>query len=186
MINDNQRLVSACHASSRYDIPVYDDGFGPLWISRNSISINGIVRARTWEDAYSICKDEFFPEAAETIDDFVREYGFTREYHKVVKDYSVLVASEHLNAGERLAVYPDDYPNGRLKPEFVRCVTIETPAPDAWSENELFCEAFGFRPNGPNERDTLNHGIYVKDLNGDYLDLLTLELIAEIGIELTI
>lgn len=35
----------------------YDDGYGPLWISRNSIGINGIVRARTWEDAYGICED---------------------------------------------------------------------------------------------------------------------------------
>jgi len=27
------------------------------------MGISGIVRAQTWEDAYSICEDEFFPDA---------------------------------------------------------------------------------------------------------------------------
>ena len=54
-------------ATSRFGttIPVYDDGFGPLWIHRDSTGISGIVRAQTWEDAYSICEDEFFPAADE-------------------------------------------------------------------------------------------------------------------------
>jgi hypothetical protein len=60
MINDDQTLVSA---ASRFGHPIriYDDGFGPLWIHRDSMGISGIVRAQTWEDAYSICEDEFFP-----------------------------------------------------------------------------------------------------------------------------
>lgn len=60
LITDNQTLVSA---KSRFGhpIPIYDDGYGHLYISRDSMGINGIVRARTWEDAYSICEDEFFP-----------------------------------------------------------------------------------------------------------------------------
>ena len=189
LITDDQRLVSARCKFSEYAIQTYDDGFGPLWISRNSIGINGIVRAKTWEDAYSICEDEFFPEADETIEEIIKEYGFKREHRKVVKDSSVTVASEHLSAGERFEVYPDDYPasnGGRLLPEFVRWVTIQTPDPDAWVENELFCEGFGFRNNGPNQRDTHNHGIYSKDLNGDLLDRLTAEMIADMNIELEI
>ena len=60
LINDNQTLVSA---KSRFGhpIPIYDDGYGHLYISRDSMGINGIVRAQNWEDAYSICEDEFFP-----------------------------------------------------------------------------------------------------------------------------
>jgi hypothetical protein len=60
LINDAQSLSGAL---SRFGnaIPVYDDGFGPLWIHRDSMGISGIVRAQTWEDAYSICEDEFFP-----------------------------------------------------------------------------------------------------------------------------
>ena len=185
-LKDNQTLVGARYVNSQYDIPVYDDGFGSLWISRNSIGINGIVRARTWEDAYSICEDEFFPEADETVDELIKEYGFRREYKKVVKDSSVLTDGDYTGVGERFAVYPDDYPDGKLLPEFVRWVTVETPDPDSWMENELFQESYGFRPIGRNDRDKLGHGIYQKDLNGDYLDRLSHELLAELGIELVI
>jgi hypothetical protein len=183
-LDNETRLIGARYVSSGYEIPTYDDGFGPLWISRNSIGINGIVRAQTWEDAYSICEDEFFPEADETVDELVAEYGFKREHRKVVRDASVLVASEHTGVGERFAEYPRDYPEGKLAPAFIRWVTVETPDPDAWTENELFCEAYGFRPNGPNSKDKLNHGIYAKDLNGDSLDPLTDELLESLGIEL--
>lgn len=62
LINDEQKLVGA---KSRFghSIRVYDDGFGPLWIHRDSMGISGIVRAQTWEDAYSVCEDELFPAA---------------------------------------------------------------------------------------------------------------------------
>jgi hypothetical protein len=184
-LDNETRLIGARYVSSGYEIPTYDDGFGPLWISRNSIGINGIVRAQTWEDAYGICEDEFFPEADETVDEMIAEYGFKREHRKVVRDSSVLVAGEHTAVGERFAEYPCDYPaDGKLASEFIRWVTVETPDADAWTENELFCEAYGFRPNGPNSKDKLNHGIYAKDLNGDSLDPLTDELLESLGIEL--
>jgi hypothetical protein len=74
LITDEQTLKSA---TGRFglSIPVYDDGFGPLWIHRDSMGISGIIRAASWEDAYSIAEDEFFPEAEETEADFVAEYG---------------------------------------------------------------------------------------------------------------
>jgi hypothetical protein len=176
LITDNQTLKGATY-HSKYPIQTYDDSGGPLWISRNSIGINGIVRAKTWEDAYSICEDEFFPEAEETIADIVKEYGFKREHVKIVND------------GTRLRdVTNDDYgPNG-LKDgiSFVEWQTRETPDADAWADNELFQEAFGFRPNGPNARDKQNPGIYSKDLNGDCLDLLTPKMLEDIGITLDI
>lgn len=186
LLQDEQTFDNAKYRSG-YQIQTYDDGYGPLWISRNPIGINGIVRARTWEDAYSICEDEFFPEADETIEELKQEYDFRRESKKVVRDDSVLVATEHCGVGERFE-RPEDYSdNGRL-PEhmFVRWETIQTPEPDSWSENELFQESFGFRPNGANSRDKLGHGIYSKDLNGDYLERLTAEMCADIGIVLEI
>jgi hypothetical protein len=131
LINDEQQLNGAKYLSG-YEISVYDDGFGPLWISRNSIGTNGVVRARTWEDAYSICEDEFFLEATETMDEIVKEYG------------------------------------------------------SEWIENACFQEAFGFRNNGANIRDVIGHGIYSKDMNGDCLDLLTAEMVADLGIVLDI
>src|ERR1019366_6097756 len=91
LIQDGDTLVSA--KRGLYDIPIYDDGFGPLYVHQNSIGISGIVRAQTWEDAYGICEDEFFPEADETVEQLKKEYGFRCEYKKVMRDNSVTVAS---------------------------------------------------------------------------------------------
>lgn len=157
----------------------YDDGFGRLFVHRNSMGISGVVRARTWEDAYGICEDEFFPEADETAEELRKEYNFTRHHVKRVTE----------NGVERDEV-ESDYAAGRLCPgvAFARWETRETPAPDGedvWTENELFCEAYGFRPSGPRTGDVHGHGIYAKDLNGDSLDSLTDALAAELGIELS-
>lgn len=73
LITDSQSLVSA--SRNGYAIPVYDDGFGQLYIHRDSMGITGIVRAQSWEDAYGICEDEFFPATTDTVEDFVKEYG---------------------------------------------------------------------------------------------------------------
>lgn len=63
-INDDQMLVSVVNQFGR-EIPIYDNSFGPLWIHRDSMGISGVVRAQTWEDAYSICEDKLFPSADE-------------------------------------------------------------------------------------------------------------------------
>ena len=197
LINDSQRLVSA-KGRFGHNIPVYDDGYGPLFIHRDSMGISGIVRARTWEDAYGICEDEFFPEASETIEEIRKEYNFKRESKKVVKCVRGTPIDPHLGINERFVEDKDYDDNGGRLPDgmFVRWQTIETPCEDenGWAENELFQEAFGFRPNGPRSgtwqdgapRDPVGHGIYAKDLNGDALDTLTPELLAELEITLEI
>ena len=131
LITDEQTLIGA---KSRFGtpIPTYDDGFGQLYIHRDSMGISGIVRAQTWEDAYSICEDEFFPAATETEAEWIAEYG---------------------------EEYEDD---------------------GCWQE------AFGFRNNSRREEDGSLSFIYAKDLNGDSLDLLTPELLAELEITLDI
>ena len=112
LIADSQSLRSATR--NGHSIPIYDDGFGPLFIHRNSIGISGIVRARTWEDAYSICEDEFFPDATETIEEMKAEYGFRELSEKVVHGTAVSSHAQNvmrdgfpftfsLAAGERLA-----------------------------------------------------------------------------------
>lgn len=172
-LTDELRLVSATRNGR--PLPVYCDGFGKLWVHRDSLGISGIVRAVSWESAYEICEDEFFPEATETVDELRAEYGFDRRHVQIVRDAD----------GTEREARPEDYGPDGLRPKFVRWQTIETPNPDAWPENELFCEAYGFRPNGPSSTDILSHGIYQKDLNGDYLNPLTDTLAAELGIELT-
>lgn len=60
LIQDDQTLVSV---TNRYDreLPVYDDGFGKLYVYRDSMGIRGVVRAMSWEDAFEIAVDEFLP-----------------------------------------------------------------------------------------------------------------------------
>ena len=178
IIIDDQRLVAAVSRSG-HPIPVYDDGWGPLFIHQNSMGISGIVRAQKWSDAYTVCEDEFFPEADKTVEELTKEYGFIRKHVKIIKV---------LATGEERYAQPEDYPLDAVAPawRFVRWETRETPDPTAWMDNELFQEAYGFRPNGPNERDTLQHGIYAKDLNGDSMNRLTHRLLEELGITLTI
>jgi hypothetical protein len=190
LITDEQSFNGATYRNGKYQIPTYDDGYGPLWISRNSIGINGIVRARNESDAYSICEDEFFPEADETLAEIQREYGFRREHRKVIRaDESIPESERHelLGAYEKFDEPADYSYNGRLPDgKFIRWVTIDTPDADAWPDNELFCEAFGFRPNGANKNDKHGHAIYAKDLNGDCLDVLTPEMVAELELTLDI
>jgi len=63
LITDSQSLVSA--SIRGHSVPTYDDGFGRLYVWQTTCGnfgmVGGIVRAQSWEDAYSICEDEFFP-----------------------------------------------------------------------------------------------------------------------------
>jgi hypothetical protein len=88
-INDEQELVGA---QTRFgnSIPIWDDGFGKLWIHMDSMGITGICRAMTWEDAYEIAEDEFmqratwdevkadFPELSE--DEILEDACFNESY----------------------------------------------------------------------------------------------------------
>lgn len=137
LITDNQTLTGA---KTRFGnaIPVYDDGFGALYIHRDSMGISGIVRAQTWEDAYGICEDEFFPAADED-------------------------ASEEM---QRIDAMED----GEEKNHAQAC----------WDE------AYGYRNSSRKEEDGTLSSIYAKDLNGDWLDVLTPALLAELEITLEI
>lgn len=167
-LTDNQRLVSA---KTRHGtpVPVYDDGWGPLWIHRDSMGISGVVRARDWNDAYSICEDEFFPEANDSVEDLEAEYS-----------------TIWLSPRECWDFINPNRPFHTLKPHEQKMVSgnsgMQVVFDRHWSEHPCFQEAYGFRPNGPNSRDTLKHGIYAKDLNGDHLDQLTDALIQELGL----
>lgn len=173
-ITDDMQFIGA--TVQGHKTRIYDDGFGPLWVLCEPLGVSGIVRAQAWEDAYEIAEDEIFPEASKTVEELQVEFGFRREHVKIVIDPET---------GAERPVRPEDYVAGRLPDgRFRRWETRETPDPEAWMENELFLEAYGFRPNGPNKRDTLGHGIYAKDLNGESLDRLTDSLAEEIGIDI--
>lgn len=171
-LSDNTNLVRITNSYGREE-RIYDDGYGPLWIVRSPLHTYGIVRAETWEDAYSIAEDELFDDCDLTMEEIVAEYGFKREHVKIIKDAS----------GVERDALPTDYPFDVTGCSFVRWETRETPDPEAWGENELFCEAYGFRPNGARSGSSNPVSfIYSKDLNGESLDPLTHELAKELGL----
>jgi len=58
--------------------------------------------------------------------------------------------------------------------------------PDDLMDNAIFQEGYGFRPNGANARDTLRHGIYQRDLNGEALDKLTPKLMSALRLTIVL
>lgn len=133
LISDDQSLVSAVNQFGR-ELRIYDDGFGPLWIHRDSMGVSGVVRAMTWEDAYAICEDEFFPAAD---DDAAKDY-------KRIESMSKGKERDH--------------------------------------EQACFEEAYGYRNNSRKENDGTLSSVYMRDLSGDSLDLLTKGLANELGL----
>lgn len=58
-------------------------------------------------------------------------------YVKVVQDSSVTVATDKLNAGERLERYPGDYPDGKLVPHFIRWIKVIRENSNVWRPGGL-------------------------------------------------
>lgn len=68
-IKDTETLVAA-KTNTGHTLPIWDDGFGPLWVAYNEFGPVGVVRANTWEDAYEAAIDEIFHDADVDEDDF--------------------------------------------------------------------------------------------------------------------
>jgi hypothetical protein len=45
---------------SQFGRPIrwWDDGFGPMWVYRETMGVLGVVRAQTWHDAFECVQDE--------------------------------------------------------------------------------------------------------------------------------
>lgn len=41
----------------------WDNGYGPVWVYRDSMGVVGFARAETWEKAYECIVDEIMPDA---------------------------------------------------------------------------------------------------------------------------
>lgn len=165
LINDNQRLVAIINEFGR-KLPIHDAGNGPLWIHRNSIGISGIVRADSWESAYSICEDEFFP-AGDDFDpaDFATIFLCGRE----------LWLHEHGNSWEAWQQLSD------VEKEAVFLAPgKDVPYMGEVCDHPCWQEQYGFRSNARKEADGSLSSIYAKDLNGDSLEPLTAELASEL------
>ena len=77
-------MIATCGRNgSKYPLRAYDDGAFEgyrIFIYAETMGPVGVVRAKTWEDAYSICEDEIFDDA-DPADPFTyaRDYDPTAE-----------------------------------------------------------------------------------------------------------
>lgn len=55
----------------------WDAGFGPLWVYEEPFGILGVIRAKTWEEAYECALDEIMDGC--TYAEMVKEAGLTPE-----------------------------------------------------------------------------------------------------------
>jgi hypothetical protein len=62
MIRDDETFAGAKHKHGT-SIRIYDDGFGPLWVYRESLGVLGIVRASNWHDAFECVLDAIMSDA---------------------------------------------------------------------------------------------------------------------------
>ena len=76
-IASDHRLTAAfyqCHAGADpRPLSHYDDGDGGLYVYGNEFGATALIRASSWENAYSIAEDQFMSPA--TLADIVAEYG---------------------------------------------------------------------------------------------------------------
>lgn len=177
LIQDGQEFVSA-KGKFDYAIRTYDDGFGRLFIHQDSMGISGIVRAVSPEVAYEICEDEFFPEAGDTLEEMEKEYS------TIYKSGRELWFYETGESWEIWKALPDTEKNAIYQARG-KDVPFDSSG-GGFTNHPCWQEAYGFRPNGPNVRDKIEHGIYARDLNGDALDLLTRKMVDDLEITLEI
>jgi len=58
---DEQALLGATVRGHK--LRVWDEGFGPLWVYRETLGPVGVVRAHTWEEAFASVQDEIMGDA---------------------------------------------------------------------------------------------------------------------------
>ena len=129
MITDEQNIKRIVSQYGR-EIRFWDDGFGPLWVYRESLGRLGYVRALTWEEAYECVLDEILDPIP--VSELHEAYGFDSQA------------------------------------EFEEAVNTRP-------ETMELCEGYQYQSN------STGTGIVAIDLNGESLDLLTPELLSQIG-----
>jgi len=133
-LTDDLRIVTAFVGRGQYPLYFYDDGFGPLWVYRESLGVRGIIRARTWEDAYGIAEDEIMDDA--DPDDWTAEERLEAEEHGNLPDGVRFRSSGVPSNPQRHSGYAQEDLNGsaldQLTDEFAADLRITIVAEDEY------------------------------------------------------
>lgn len=156
---DPDELTLSFQERTGHPIRYYDDGYGPLWILRDTCGIIGIIRTRNESEAYEIAGDEFrTPIAPEDIPEAYGAYDHLRDY---------LVSQGH----------EDNYDLSEFCTRYAPAYFAVVAAGDNCPE---LTEGYEYQSNAKGT------GIVPVDLNGEALDPLTPELCEHLEIEMQI
>lgn len=90
LITDEHVLIGAAtgqqHGSARYPTRVWDNGFGKLWVYRETLGVLGIVRADSFENAWSCVVDEILDDAdPDDPDTYARSYDADADEYELAE-----------------------------------------------------------------------------------------------------
>ena len=117
-ITDNQTLDGARFGTvnpGTHSLRTWDDGFGPLWIYRESLGPVGIVRATSWEDAWECVVDEIMPDGDEA-DAQEEDMGAGGERGDLAEGYHWRGNGIPSNDGLSSPIAAEDLNGARLEP----------------------------------------------------------------------
>ena len=97
------------------ELRTWDDGFGPLWVYLESLGPVGVVRARTWEDAYACVVDEIMDDADPSDPDtYARSYDETAEEGELAEGCTCRANGVPSNPALRSPIAREDLNGSRL------------------------------------------------------------------------
>ncbi len=104
-----------CYGAPSVPLRTWDDGFGPLWVYVDSLGPVGVVRARTWEDAYACVVDEIMDDADPTDPDtYARSYDERAEENELAEGCSYRGSGVPSNPDLRSPIARGDLNGSRL------------------------------------------------------------------------
>lgn len=156
---DPDELTLSFQYRTGHPIRYYDDGYGPLWIMRDTCGIVGIIRTRNKSEAYEIAGDEFRTPIAP--EDIPEAYGAFDRLH------------DHLIAKGHEDTYHLREFCTRYAPAYFAVVI-------AHDDDSELTEGYEYQSNAKGT------GIVPVDLNGEVLDPLTPELCEHLEIEMIV
>lgn len=169
---DPDNLELAFSTSSGREIRYYDDGMGPLWIYRNTHGIVGIVRAQDEWAAMEIVDDEFLPVVP--VEEVPEAYGQWDAFAAWCRAH--YPASPEFSCPSKAWSHCCDFVREYL-PVWWKIRSKEWQETGDWPE---LVEGYRHQSNATGS------GIVSYDLNGESLELLTLELAERLELQITV
>lgn len=167
-LSDNQTMMGTTSEFGT-PIPTYDDGFGPLWLYKSANGSCGIVRTQSWETAFELVEDEILSPIPNDIESISEAYGIWIQPTFHNNNYSIPCAPYKVHWNSYL--YEENTESYQTRNDAQTRIELFLRSGEA----EL-AEGYTYQSN------STGSGIVFHDLNGESLELASVELLEQDGI----